>query len=36
MPFRSKAQRRLLRWKHPRIYRKWKRRYGAKIRRKKR
>lgn len=34
MPFRSRKQRNYLRWKHPKIYRRWKRKYGTKIRKK--
>lgn len=32
MPFRSVKQRNLLRWKHPKIYKRWKKKYGTKIR----
>jgi len=35
MPFRSKKQRELLKWKKPAVYRKWKAKYGTKIRKKK-
>jgi hypothetical protein len=33
MPFKSKKQRNYLRWKKPKVYKKWKRKYGTKIRR---
>jgi len=36
MPFRSSKQRAFLRWRHPEIYRRWKKRYGLKIRKKRR
>jgi len=32
MPFRSRKQKRYLAWKHPKIYRRWKKKYGTKIR----
>jgi hypothetical protein len=28
MPFKSKKQMRLLAWKHPEVYKKWKKKYG--------
>ena len=31
MPFKSVKQRNLLAWKHPEIYKKWKKKYGKKI-----
>jgi len=35
MPFRSAKQRRYMYWKHPKIARRWAKKYGTKIRRKK-
>lgn len=32
MPFKSKKQRNFLKWKHPGVYKKWKKKYGTKIR----
>jgi hypothetical protein len=31
MPFRSKKQRELLKWKKPKVYKKFKKEYGTKI-----
>jgi len=31
MPFKSKAQLTLLRWKHPDVYKRWAKKYGTKI-----
>jgi len=33
MPFVSEKQKKLLRWKHPKIYRSWSKKYGTKIKR---
>ena len=34
MPFRSDKQKKFLAWKKPKLYRRWKRRYGPRITRK--
>ena len=31
MPFRSKKQRKFLWWKHPKIAKRWTKKYGSKI-----
>ena len=31
MSFKSKKQRNYLKWKHPKLYKKWKRKYGTKV-----
>lgn len=36
MPFKSVKQRKYLWWKHPEIARRWTKKYGSKIRKKKR
>lgn len=32
MPFKSVKQRKFLAWKHPKLYKKWVKKYGKKIR----
>lgn len=31
MPFKSKKQRKFMAWKLPKIYKRWKKKYGLKI-----
>jgi len=35
MPFKSEAQRRYLWWKHPSIAKRWTKKYGSKVKKKK-